>query len=149
MPNKNNSKSKTQQKVQKQVEKNVKKVVKRFTFGNFVAILLCLSVGIAGGIFSYKFITRNDGFILNGDKSFSIKLNEEFTYKEDGFTCVSMGKNISDKVKVETNMMKNEDGSYSIDTSVEGEYYIIYTVEDKKFGDIKRVRTFVVGDANE
>ena len=145
MVKKNNSSSKTQRKV----EKNIKKATKRLTFGGIFAILLCLVVGVSGGVFSYKFITRNDGFILNGDKSFSIKLNEQFAYTEDGYTCVSMGKDITGKVKIETNMTRNDDGTYSIDTSEAGEYYMVYTVDDNKFGDIKRVRTFVVGDANE
>ena len=131
------------------IKKEVKKTSKKFTIGGIIAIVLCLIIGVVGGIFTEKIITRNDCFVLNGEKQYAIEIGADFTYVEEGYKCISFGKNLTDKVKIETNMTNNGDGTYSIDTSEEGEYYMIYTVESKKFGDIKRVRTFVVGGENE
>jgi len=135
--------------IDNRTKKEIKKTAKKFSFGGILAIILCLTVGVVGGIFAEKFITKNDCFVLSGEKTYTIKLNEDFVYAEAGYKCISFGKDVSDKVAIETNMTKNEDGTYLIDTSEEGEYYIIYTIEDVKYGNIKRVRTFVVGDTNE
>lgn len=140
---------KTKKKVNSLVEKQVKKTSKKFSIGSIVAIICCLVVGVVGGIFIEKLITKNDCFVVNGNKNFSIQIGESFTYSDEGCKCVSFGKDISDKIKVDTNLTKNTDGTYSIDTSYEGDYYMIYTVESKKFGKIKRVRTFTVGVSNE
>ena len=35
-------------------------------------------------------------------------------------------------------------GNYVVDTSVEGEYYIIYTIDDIKYGNIQKVRTISI-----
>ena len=142
------TKKSTSKKIESKVKKEVKKTSKKFTIGSVVAIILCLIVGIVGGIFAEKFITRNDCFELSGSKEFKIAVGEDFSYSDEGYKCISFGKDLTDKVKIETNM-KQESGKYIIDTSEEGEYYMIYTVESKKYGEIKRVRTFVVGDSNE
>jgi len=136
-------------KLNRTIKKEVKQTSKKFSIGGVIAIVLCLVVGLIGGIFTEKIITKNDCFVLSGEKQFNIEIGQDFTYVEDGFKCISFGKDLSNKVKIETNMTKDGNGNYTIDTSEEGEYYIIYTVASKKFSEIKRVRTFVVGGENE
>ena len=136
-------------KMKRTIEKEVKQTSKKFSISGIMAIVLCLFVGVIGGIFTEKIITKNDCFVLSGEKEFNIEIGQDFTYVEEGFKCISFGKDLSNKVKIETNMTKDGNGNYTIDTSEEGEYYIIYTVESKKFSEIKRVRTFVVGGENE
>ena len=135
-------------KTKNKIKKDVKKVGKRLGIGGIIAIVLCLGVGAVGGVFAEQIITKNDGFVLSGNKEFTINVGEEFTYSEEGYKCVSFGKDLSDKVVIDTNMTKNTDGTYSIDTSEEGEYYMIYTVDSLKYGKIKRVRTFTVEVTN-
>jgi len=149
MATKNTSSNKLERKVKKEVIKEAKKTSKKFTVGSVLAIVLCLTVGIVGGVFTEKAITKNDCFELVGNKSFVIEIGEDFTYEEEGYKCISFGKDLTGSVKIDTNLTKGADNKYTIDTSEEGEYYMIYTVESKKYGKIKRVRTFVVGDSNE
>ena len=139
----------TSKRMKRKINKEVKTTTKRLGTGGIIAIILCLIVGVVGGIFAEKIITKNDIFVLSGKKEFNIEIGEDFKYIEEGYKCISFGKDISEKVEIKTNMTDNGDGSYSIDTSEEGEYYMIYTVDSLKFGKIKRVRVFVVGDSNE
>ena len=46
--------------------------------------------------------------------------------------------------KVKTNLKKISDGKYAVDTSEPTEYYMIYTVDDAKYGKVQRVRTITV-----
>lgn len=140
----------TNSRINKTIKKELKKTSKKFSLSGVMAIILCFAVGIAGGIFAEKTLTKNDKFLLDGDKAFNIEIGTgNFVYIEEGYKCISFGKDLSSKVKIETNITKDENGNYVIDTTEEGEYYIIYTVESIKFNKIKRVRTFVVGEINE
>ena len=71
--------------------------------------------------------------------------SESFVYNDRGATVIEFGKDISDKVTVETNMQDLGGGKYTADTTVPGKYYIKYTVESHKYGEVCRIRTFVVG----
>ena len=143
---------KTKNKIKCRAKKEIKSTAKRISIGGIIAIILTLIVSVVAGIFTEKLITKNDCFVLTGEKDYVFELGESgdtFTYVEEGFKVVSFGKDISDKVSIKTNMTKNEDGTYTIDISQEGDYYMIYTVDSKKYGEIKRVRTFTVGAENE
>lgn len=149
MATKNSSSNKLEKKVKKEVKKEVKKTSKKFTVGSAIAVVSCLVVGAVGGVFTEKIITKNDCFELVGNKSFTIAIGEDFVYEEEGYKCISFGKDLTGSVKIDTNLKKGADNKYTIDTSEEGEYYMIYTVESKKYGKIKRVRSFVVGESDE
>ena len=142
----------TKNKIKRQTKKEIKSASKKMPAGGWIAIILTLIVAIAGGVVTEKIITKNDGFVLAGKKEYVIEVGatgSTYTYVEEGYEVISFGKNISDKVTIKTNMTKNNDGSYTIDTSEEGDYYLIYEVDSLKFGKIKRVRTFTVGADNE
>lgn len=143
---------KTKNKIRHQAKKEFKSTTKRISVGGMIAIALTLIVSVVAGVFVEKLITKNDCFVLSGEKEFILEVGaagSTYTYKEEGFKAISFGKDLSDKVNVKTNMTKNDDGTYTIDTSQEGDYYLIYTIDSIKYGKIKRVRTFTVGAENE
>ena len=122
----------------------------------FKAILIILLVTIIGGAIGAGvcwFITRDDCFEIIGKEEITLTLKEEGeefgqynSYIDEGVKVVSFGRDVSDKVYIETDLKKSEDGTYYADEI--GTYYIIYKVDDIKYGKIftvKRIRliTFV------
>ena len=143
---------KTKNKIKRKTTKEIKSVSKRISLGGWIAIAITLGVAVVSGVLVGKLITKNDCFVLAGQKDYILEVGESgstYTYTEEGFKVVSFGKDLSDRVTIKTNMTKNIDGSYTIDTSEEGDYYLIYEVDSLKYGKIKRVRTFTVGVEDE
>ncbi len=142
---------KIQQEVKKQAvrktKRTVKKKVKRIHPLSFVVWILALAIGIGVGAGACAFICRDDGFELIGKSEISIPVEEgkTYDYTDKGVKAVSFGKDISRRVKVNTNLTETDDGVYELDASKEGLYYIIYTVDDPRYGNIKRVRMITVG----
>ena len=140
-----------QQNVKKQatrtVKRKAKKKIKRIHPLSFVVWIVALALGVALGAGACAFLCRNDGFELVGKSEIIIPLEEGKTYEytDKGAKAVSFGRNISRSVRVETDLKEIDDGVYEIDASCEGSYYIVYTVDDARFGEIKRVRTITVG----
>ena len=142
----------TKKKITRKAKSGIKSASKKMPLGGWVAIILTLIVAVVGGVATEKVITKNDGFVLTGEKDKMISIGETgsvYTYIEEGYKVISFGKDLTDKVTITTNMTKNNDGTYTIDTSKEGDYYLIYEVDSLKYGKIKRVRTFTVGADNE
>ena len=140
-----------QQQVKKQAvrktKRTAKKKIKRIHPLSFVVWLLALAIGVAVGVGACAFLCRNDGFTLIGKSEITVPVEEGKTYEytDKGVRAVSFGRDISRHVQVETNMTELGDGEYSFDASTEGVYYLIYTVDDARFGEIRRIRTIVVG----
>ena len=120
------------------------------------AILIILIVTIIGGAIGVGacwFITRNDCFTIIGNDEITLTLRAEGeeissknSYIDEGVKVVSFGRDVSDKVYIETDLTQNLDGSYTANEI--GTYYIIYKVDDIKYGKIftvQRIRliTFV------
>ncbi len=136
---------KAKNKVKRKVRSKARSKVKRIHPMTFVICFLCLALGIGAGIGAYTYICRDDCFRLKGEKNYTLPVGTETKYYEDeGVKIIEFGKNISREVKVETNLTETESGSYAVDTTKPGEYYIIYTVDSPKYGDIQRVRTITV-----
>lgn len=132
-------------KVKSKAKRKAKSKIKRIHPLSFVIWILCLALGAGLGIGAYRLVSANDRFTLRGDKSYVLPIGGEVTYKDKGVQIISFGRDISDKVQIETNLTETDkDGVYKIDTSQGGEYYIIYTVDDIKYGEIQRVRTITV-----
>ncbi len=129
--------------------KKVSRRAKKFHPITLVAMLLALAIGATAGYFVCKSVTKNDTFALIGQKEIVLHIGDEFLYRDEGARLIENGKDLSSSVKVTTDILKNDDGLYVIDTSKEGVYAIFYTSEDSRFyQDIKRVRVFrVVADA--
>lgn len=133
-----------------------KKSRKKKSSLGFKAILIVLLVTIVGitigGSVCY-FMCRDDYFTIIGQDEITLTLraegeeiNSRNSYIDEGVEVVSFGRDVSDKVYIETDLKKNEDGSYTADEI--GTYYIIYKVDDIKYGKlftVQRIRliTFV------
>ena len=138
-------------KAQKQLERGIKKM---HPATKAIAILF-LVIGIAGGALFSLYTFQNDRFLLKGESSFSIDVGEVYTYTEQGVDAVCFGRDVSDRLKVETDLQKDADGNYIIPTDKAGVYTITYTVDCLKFGEkapngvIKRIRVFTVNEVEE
>ncbi len=112
--------------------------------GQIAACIAAFVIGIIAGLGSFALITENDRFELVGDKEIRVSLGEEYVYHEEGATLISFGRDLSEEVKIETNLEKTDDG-YIIDSSKEGIYYIKYSSDDVKYKNTLRVRSIIVG----
>ena len=129
----------------KSKQKQLEKALKKLHPGYVAVIAICLIIGVAAGAFFARTITAGDGFTLNGTKENTVSVGEKLEYTDEGVKCVSMGKDLSDKVEIKTNMTVSEDGkTYTGDTSAEGEYYITYTITEGRYAGLSRVRIFTV-----
>lgn len=128
----------------KRTTKKVNKQLKKVSAGALIMALLLLVVGAVGGFLGVKVLTKNDCFTLIGNDEITLELGE--TYKDQSAKVIAFGKDEADKILVETNLSKNEDGTYTADEV--GTYYISYIVDNFKYGTlfkIKKIRliTFV------
>ena len=122
-------------------QKNIEKAIKKMHPITLAVGLIFLAVGILVGYLTSYFISKDDTFELIGDSSIVVEVGDAGVYTDEGVKCISYGRDLSKNVVVNTNMTKNDDGTYTFDTSAEGEFYIIYTVDD--------VRVITVGGTNE
>lgn len=116
-------------------ERAAKKAVKKTHAATIAAAILFLALGAAAGFFTYRYLTKNDEFVLRGESVVWLNVGEE--YVEEGVHIVSFGRDISAKVAV---------GGDELDVNAEEIYQIVYTVEDIRWGEYQRVRTVIVGN---
>ncbi len=127
-------------------KKRVEKVIKRSNKATLFLCVAALVIGIAAGAFAYIKMSENDRFELIGDKEYTILVGEDFTYSEEGAVAIALGRDVSGTLSAVTDIPKDENGAYKIDTSAEGVYKIVYTVDSLKYKNIERIRVFrVVG----
>lgn len=112
------------------LEKTVEKQKKSHPIA-FLLVVSFLVIGAFGGWFATKYITRNDTFEIVGEQTITLNLGEN--YVDEGAVAVAFGKDISNKIVVETN----------IDNSVAGKYYIKYTVKNLRFGGVVKYRYII------
>ena len=109
--------------------------------------VLYLIVGVLFGYAASYVVTRNDCFVINGSKEIVIDVND--TYVDQGVKVVEFGKDITDDVIV-TIYDENDEEVEIIDTTKEGEYTIIYSIDSNKWDDYKLIRRVIIGgDSNE
>lgn len=126
-------------------EKKLKKALKKVHAGYLAIAAICLVIGLAVGGWFAMSSTANDSFTLNGEKNNTVKVGETLSYTDEGITCISMGKDISSCVEINTNMTRSEDGkTFTGDTSAECEYFIEYKITEGRFKGLSRVRIFTV-----
>ena len=132
----------------KRKQNKVKKQLKKLSFGAIMIAVSLLVVGAVGGFFGIKTITMNDCFELIGKDEITLQIGEN--YVDEGAKVVAFGKDDESKVKIETNLTKHEDGTYS--ATEEGTYYMIYTVDNFKYGTlfkIQKIRLITFVEATE
>lgn len=140
-------------KASRSAKKKANKTIKKLGFKAILIVLLVTIIGGAIGTGVCWFLTRDDCFTIIGKDEITLTLrgdgeeiNSFNSYYDESVKVVSFGRNVSDKVYIETNLKQNDDGSYYADEI--GTYYIIYKVDDIKYGKIftvQRIRliTFV------
>ena len=110
-----------------------KQIIKKSNKSILICFLLFLLIGIISGYFINKELTKKDTFEIIGDKNITINLNEE--YIEVGARAISYGKDLKDKIEIESN----------VDITKEGRYVVTYSVKDSfKYKNIIRVRYVTV-----
>lgn len=120
----------------KKNSKKVNKQIKKLSFGAIMIAILVLAVGVAGGFVGVKLATKNDCFELYGKDEITLQIGEDYT--DEGVKVVAFGKDDADKVKIETNLTKNEDGTFT--SNEVGTFYITYTVDNFKYGTIFKIQ---------
>ena len=110
--------------LEKKKSKKARKKLRKLSFGVIMLSLVLLIGSAVGSFFGMKYLVRNDVFELNGKDEITLQIGKD-TYTDEGAKVIAFGKNDESKVKVETNLTKNEDGTYS--ATEEGTYYMIYT----------------------
>lgn len=115
--------------------KTAERAVKKTHTATIVLAVLFLIVGAVAGVLVSRNLTKDDRFVLNGDKVVRIEVGG--TFADEGATVVSFGKDISSKVAV---------GGDTLNAGQEGIYQLVYTVDDFRWGDYQLVRVVIVGD---
>ena len=125
--------------------RQAEKALKKLHGGYIAVILICLLAGAALGVFFARFQIKGDKLELNGERNVTVTSAEGFRYEDEGVTCISKGKYLSDKVEIKTNMTLTDDGKgYTLGAGDEEEYYILYTVTEGRYAGLSRVRIFTV-----
>lgn len=128
--------------------------IKRLGWKAVLIVLMVTLLGVAIGASVCWVMCRNDEFTIIGNDEITLMLKDESemeyndrnSYIDEGVKVVSFGRDVSDSVYIETNLKMTEDGAYYADEI--GTYYMIYKVDDIKYGKIftvQRIRliTFV------
>lgn len=126
----------------------VKKELRRQHPATLIVPILFLVLGILLGFGAVTLLHGpEDGLVLCGEREITVPVGTAYTYTEEGYALTCLGLDATDSVSVTHNMTKNPDGTYTLDTSFEGEYYIAYTSTHPLFyRDVRCVRVFrVVG----
>lgn len=128
--------------IDSKTSKSSKKKVKKLTKGvvGIVIVFLILGLAVGGGLTYY--MTRNDCFELIGADELTLTTAE--SYVDEGVKVISFGRDLTDKVHVRTNLVKDAYGNYIPETDADGEisvgtYYIVYTVDCLKYGSIFKI----------
>jgi len=121
---------KTTTKTKRKIEKQVKSQVKKRPW--MILVVILLAAAAVGGFFLAQTLTKNDTFEIIGQKTVYLSVGD--TYEEAGAKAVSLGRDISASIKTES----------TVNTQTAGEYYVKYTVEDIRFGNVCRYRYVIV-----
>lgn len=114
----------------------------------FFACIIAAVLGVIVGVLVCRAITARDEFSLIGDSEIVYSVGDDVTYLDEGARVISLGRDISADVNVQTTLKKTDEG-YIVDCSSEGVFYIKYIVDDIKYGDTVRVRTIRVEGADK
>lgn len=146
-------------------KKNINKTkttAKRLGFKGFLIALCLLVLSVAIGGCTCYFVSKDDCFDIIGNEQLTLMAGEKVivendqettiisceNYTEEGCKVVEFGSDKSNKITIETDLVKNADGSYSPQKDINGNYilktyYIIYTAKTLKYSkisNIKRIR---------
>ena len=126
----------------KNTKKNQNKVKSYAKTVNIFVALLIFIITVAMGIGAYFVVCRNVCFDLIGAQEVWMELEtnaqengfKTAIYEDAGVKIIEFGSDISDTVKIETDMKKVGENKYEVNQ--EGTYYIKYSVDSIKYGKI-------------
>ena len=113
-----------------------------------IIIAFFFIAGVIASFFVCKIICKNDCFEINGKKSVSILVNDE--YIDEGVKVITFGFDATSKVTIEVYENNTKlNGLEDIDTSKETTYQIVYKVSSIRFKDVQLIRTVTVVPVEE
>lgn len=115
------------------IEKSIDKQKKAHPVA-FLLVVIFLVVGTVAGYFTVRYLTRDDRFELIGEQTITLNLGE--TYIDEGAVAISFGRDVSDRIVVETDIPENE-------IVESGRYYIKYTIDDIRYSGVVKYRYIV------
>lgn len=116
----------------KMILKNQKKSGSKLTKSLGILAVVFLVIGVGLGIGASFYLCRNDCFEIIGSDELTLTIGEN--YYDEGCKVVSFGRDISDEVEIETDLIINSDGSLTGDDTKT--YYILYKSNDIKYGKV-------------
>ncbi len=111
-----------------QINREVKKVVKKTHWVTILCVALFLIIGLLAGMVTYNQITKDDVFEVVGDKEINLNIGD--TYTELGAIAKAWGKDVSKDIVI----------TGVVDTTQEGSYNIVYTINNFKYKGVQRIR---------
>ena len=124
--------------------KNAKKAAKKAHRAVAWIAILFLAIGFAAGYFGSEYLGADDCFVLIGETEITVPQGSAYIYAEHGAQIISLGRDISSDVIIDSELIADENGSYPVDTSVERTYVITYTIDDIRYSGVKKIRTITV-----
>jgi len=120
----------------KRTANKAKRKLKKLSAGVVFLAVVLLAIGAVGGYFGIQYVSKNDCFSIIGEEEITLEIGE--SYADEGVKVIAFGKDDSNKVEIETNLKKDENGAYYAQS--EGTYYITYKVNNIKYGSIFKVQ---------
>ena len=123
------------QKSNKKTINKIKKQAKNIGMKAWLVALLVLVVGVGAGIGAFYLTSKNDCFTLVGNEELTLTIGE--AYEDQGVSIKAFGKDISNKVLIDTNLKIDDSGNYYSEEV--GTFYIRYYTNEIKYGSIFKV----------
>lgn len=133
----------------RKAKREAKKAVKKAHKGYIITVVIALAIGLLGGWFGMGYVTRYDVFEINGEKTNVYHVGDTIRYVDEGINYISYGEILSDACEIETDMTKNDDGSYTADTSSTGSYVLTYRITSGRCKGMTLYRVFTVTDGGD
>ena len=128
-------------------KREAKSKVKKSHWGYFAVAVLCLAAGLAAGYFGARTLSADDTFELKGEKVTEFASAQTVEYSDEGIVYRFLGKDLSQEVKITTNMEKQADGKYTGTVDEETELYIIYEATEGRCKGMTLYRVFRMQEA--
>ncbi len=110
----------------RQNKRALKKAIRKTNTAYIIIVIAALTLGFFGAYFGLGVICKNDSFELNGEQIITFTVGQPISYKDEGISYVSLGRDLSASVKTECDI-QIIDGVISAENPGVGEYPIIYT----------------------
>lgn len=120
----------------KKSSKKINKEIKRTPLKTLLILFLVVLIGLSAGAIPAYFLTRNDCFELIGADELTLTIGE--SYADQGAKVIAFNKDDSKKVKTKTNLDVDSNGNFT--SNEVGTFYIVYTVDNLKYGKIFKIQ---------